>query len=232
MHTVDPGTSAADASLAGNPAGSAHANTVRPGIVTRAQWGADESLRPADCSPEYSTTIKAGFVHHTVNTNTYRPADSAGLVTAIYALHVNGNGWCDVGYQFLVDRFGVIFEGRYGGIDRPVIGAHAGGFNTYTFGVSAIGDFTSATPPNGMLDSITRVLGWKLGLHARNPQDRTTLISGGGPYTNYPAGTPVSVRVVSGHRDVDATGCPGDALYPRLPNLAYGAAVYSYQQPP
>ncbi|MEO8829559.1 peptidoglycan recognition protein, partial [Lapillicoccus sp.] len=224
--TVDPGTSPADANLSGAPSSTAHAGTLAPTIVTRAQWGADETLRPADCTVDYSSTIKAGIVHHTVNTNTYAPSESAGLVRAIYAFHVNGNGWCDIGYNFLVDRFGVIFEGRFGGMDRPVIGAHAGGFNTYTFGVSGIGDFTSASPTAAMTDSISTVLGWKLGLHNRNPQGSTVLISGGGPYTNYPAGTAVPIRVVSGHRDVDATGCPGDGMYAQLNNIAYAAAVY------
>ena len=211
------GGHAAAAAAGANPAG-------KPAIVTRAQWGADESLR--DCDPSYSSTIKAGVVHHTVNSNNYQPSDSAGLVRAIYAYHVNGNGWCDIGYNFLVDRYGTIFEGRYGGVDRAVIGAHAGGFNTYTFGVSGIGDFTSAQPTAQMLAAYTAVLGWKLSLSGVDPQSTTVLISGGGPYTQWPEGTPVTVRTVSGHRDVDATGCPGDAFYPRLNDLASLVRTY------
>ena len=227
--TVDPGSSPADANLTGSPAGTAHAGTAMPSIVSRAGWGADENLRPADCSPDYSSTIKAGFVHHTVNANAYSPADSAGLVRAIYAFHVNGNGWCDVGYNFLVDRFGVVFEGRYGGVDRPVIGAQAGGFNTYTFGVSGIGDFTSVTPTAAMVTSISQVVGWKLGMHNRDPYGRTTLTSAGGPYTGYPAGTVVPVNIVSGHRDVDLTGCPGDRFYPMLGQVRAQAASFRNQ---
>ena len=221
--TVDPGTSAADTSVAAAATAAAAAAEAanpagKPAIVTRAQWGADESLR--DCDPSYSSTIKAGVVHHTVNSNNYQPSDSPGLIRAIYAYHVNGNGWCDIGYNFLVDRYGTVFEGRYGGVDRPVIGAHAGGFNTYTVGVSGIGDFTSAQPTAQMLAAYTAILGWKLSLSAVDPKSTTVLISGGGPYTQWPEGTPVTVRTVSGHRDVDATGCPGDAFYPRLNNLA------------
>ena len=223
--TVDPGASAADAPVAAAATAAAAANPAgKPAIVTRAQWGADESLR--DCDPTYSSTIKAGIVHHTVNSNNYQPGDSAGLVRAIYAYHVNGNGWCDIGYNFLVDRYGAIFEGRYGGVDRAVIGAHAGGFNTYTFGVSGIGDFTSAQPTAQMLAAYTAVLGWKLSLNGVDPQSTTVLISGGGPYTQWPEGTPVTVRTISGHRDVDATGCPGDAFYPRLNGVA--SLVRSY----
>jgi hypothetical protein len=224
--TVDPGNSPADANPAGTPSASAHGAVLAPSIITRAQWGADESLRPAGCTPTYSQTIKAGIVHHTVNTNTYAASDSAAIVRAIYAYHVDGNGWCDIGYNVLVDRFGQVFEGRYGGVDRPVIGAHAGGFNTDTFGVAAIGDFTTATPADPMLTAMSRVVGWKLGLHGRDPQGTTTLISAGGPYTGYAAGTPVTVGTVSGHRDVDQTDCPGDSLYARLPSLRSSAATY------
>ncbi len=220
--TVDRATSTADAQ-AGDAA--AQAGTAgRPAIVTRAQWGADESLRT--CTASYSSTIKAGLVHHTVNSNSYTKADSAALVRSIYAYHVNGNGWCDMGYNFLVDRYGQIFEGRAGGVDRPVVGAQAGGFNTNTFGVSGIGDFTTATPASAMLAAYAAVIGWKLSLHGVDPQVKTVLISGGGPYTPYPAGTAVTVRTTSGHRDVDSTDCPGDAFYPQLTTLGTQAARY------
>ena len=252
LTTVDPGATPADVNAASAarsaataapaapvPSGSAavpgasetssavtksSAAVGQPAIVTRAQWGADESLRT--CSPSYSSTIKAGFVHHTVNSNSYQPSDSPALVRAIYAYHVKGNGWCDVGYQFLVDRFGTIFEGRYGGMDRPVVGAHAGGFNTNTFGVSGIGDFTSAQPPQPMLDAFTRVIGWKLSLHGVDPKGTTVLTSAGGSATGYAAGAKVTVRTVSGHRDVDLTDCPGDALYSRLGSLANAVSQY------
>ncbi len=224
--TVDPGSSPADALLSGPSGATAHGDAAKPTIITRAQWGADENLRPADCTPTYSQTIKAGIVHHTVNTNTYAASDSAALVRGIYAYHVNGNGWCDLGYNFLVDRFGQAFEGRFGGMDRPVIGAHAGGFNTDTFGVAGIGDFTSASPQDPLLTTISRVLGWKLSLHGRDPQGTTTLISAGGAYTAYSAGTPVTIGVVSGHRDVDQTSCPGDSLYARLGALRTAATAY------
>lgn len=221
--TVDAGTSAADAQLAA-PRSAGDTSAARPTIITRSQWGADESLR--DCSPTYSSTIRAGFVHHTVNSNTYQRSDSAALVRAIYAYHVKGNGWCDVGYQFLVDRFGQIFEGRAGGVDKPVIGAHAGGFNTDTFGVSGIGDFTTASPTDAMLSAMAQVIGWKLSLYGVDPLGRTSLTSAGGPATGYPAGTSVAVRTVSGHRDVDLTGCPGTALYSQIPSIATRARNY------
>jgi uncharacterized protein with LGFP repeats len=140
------------------------------------------------CAPDYSRTIKVGFVHHSVGSSSYAPSDSAAIVRGICAYHVNSNGWCDIGYNFLVDRYGQIFEGRFGGTDRPVIGAQAGGFNTDTFGVAALGTFTSAAAPAAMVASIGRVLGSKLGLHGRNAGGRTVLNSGGGSYTGTPQG--------------------------------------------
>ena len=223
--TVDPGTSPADANPTGSPSATAQSATTSPAIITRAQWGADESMRT--CAPDYSRTLKVGFVHHTVTSNNYWPSQSAGIVRGIYAYHVNSNGWCDVGYNFLVDRYGQTFEGRFGGMDRPVIGAQAGGFNADTFGVAALGTFTADAPPAAMVASIGRVLGWKLGLHGRNPRGSTVLISGGGSFTGYPAGTPVAVGVISGHRDVDLTECPGNLLYAQVPALRQQASAYA-----
>ncbi len=84
---------------------------------------------------------KVAILHHTATTNNYAPQDVPAIIRSIYAFHVEAEDWCDVGYNFLVDRFGRIWEGRYGGIDKPVLGAHAGGFNTNTFGVGMIGTF-------------------------------------------------------------------------------------------
>ena len=150
---IDPGTSAADANL-GAPATAAHGAVTKPTIITRAQWGADESLR--NCQATYSPTIKVGFVHHTVSTNDYAPSDSASMIRGIYAYHVNGNGWCDIGYNFIVDRYGQMFEGRGGGMDRPVIGAHTLAFNYNSFSVSALGTFSSVEAPPAMTSSMAR----------------------------------------------------------------------------
>ena len=223
--TVDPGTSAADANLQQSPAGNAHGAAAVPYMVSRAQWGADESIRT--CMPSSSATIQVGFVHHTDGSNSYRPEDSAGRVRGIYAYHVQGNGWCDIGYNFLVDRFGTIFEGRYGSLSRPVIGAHTLAFNRDSVGVSAMGDFTTATAPAAMTSSISKVLGWKLSLYNRDPHATAKLTSGGGTGARWPAGTVVSFNVVSGHRDAYATDCPGDVLYQQLPALRDAAAQYS-----
>jgi N-acetylmuramoyl-L-alanine amidase len=138
-----------------------------------------ESLRrPA---PDYSSTVKAAVIYHTVQTNHYAPSESAALVRADYLYHVRSRGWNDIGYNLLVDRYGRVFEGRYGGITRAVLGAHAGGFNTYTTGVALLGTFSSSRPPAAMLASLKRLLAWKLDLTHVDPAGKTTLRSAGAP---------------------------------------------------
>ncbi len=228
---VDPGTSAADGGLGASPTlgnASAEASIGRPSYVTRAQWGADERLRT--CCPSYGDTIKLGFVHHTDTSNSYTSSQAAAMVRSVYAFHTQSRGWSDIGYNFLVDKYGRIFEGRYGGVDRPVIGAHTGGFNTNTFGVSLLGTYTSVSPTSAELAALERVFAWKLGLHYVNPYARTTLTSAGG--TKYAAGAKVTFNNVSGHRDAGLTSCPGNQTYNRLPTIraaiksSMGASLY------
>ena len=220
---IDPGSSPADASLGATaPASTATAATARPQIITRAQWGADERMRTA--APSYSSTIKAAYVHHTASTNNYTAEQAAGQVRGFYAYHTRSLGWSDIGYNFLVDKFGRIYEGRFGGVDRPVIGAHAGGFNSGTMGVSMIGTHTSVAPTSATTAGVRDLLAWKLSLHGRDPQGTTVLTSGGGSSSRYPAGTNVRVNVIAGHRETNSTACPGDAAYSRLPALRRAVA--------
>jgi uncharacterized protein with LGFP repeats len=128
--TATPGTEASQAG--GGQRGHGAAGDHQPGRV-----GAVESIRRA--APEYSSTVKAAVIHHTGQTNRYAPSESAALIRADYLYHVRTRGWNDIGYNFLVDRYGRVFEGRYGGVTRAVLGAHAGGFNTYTTGVPCSG---------------------------------------------------------------------------------------------
>ncbi len=218
---VDPGTSAADAPASGG-AGAADAAPAQPGIYSRANWGADESLRsrnPGCGTPSYAPTVKVAFVHHTDGTNAYTAAQVPALIRGIYAYHVVAEGWCDIGYNFLVDQFGRVWEGRYGGITRAVIGAHAGGFNTNSTGIAMIGDYTSVTPSAALQAALGRLLAWKLSLTYADPVGATSLVSGGGPDTAHPAGQVVALNVISGHRDADQTSCPGNAGYAILPAL-------------
>jgi hypothetical protein len=188
-------------------AGVATAATVQPRIISRAGWGADERIRRN--SPEYSDTVKAAFVHHTVQSNSYSPSESAALIRADYLYHVRSRGWNDIGYNFLVDRYGRVFEGRYGGITRAVLGAHAGGFNTDTTGVALLGTFTTARPTAPMLAGLERLLAWKLDLTHVDPTGLTVLTSAGGANVRYPAGRRVVARTILGHGSTSYTTCPG-----------------------
>ena len=132
----------------------ASTGAAQPTVYSRAQWGADEKIREQS-APSYGV-IKGGFVHHTVNANDYTADEVPAIIRSIYAYHVKSRGWRDIGYNFLVDRFGRIWEGRYGGIDRPVIGAHTSGYNDEAFAMSAIGNFDTAQPTTPMLQAYAR----------------------------------------------------------------------------
>jgi len=222
IELVDPGTSPAD-QVPAVPSGTAHAAAVKPAIITRAQWGADESIRRG--TPDYTSTVKVGFVHHTASSNAYTAAQAAAMVRGIYAYHVKSNGWSDIGYNFLVDRYGRAYEGRAGGIDRYVLGAHTGGFNVDSFGVSLLGDFSTVPPSAATMATVSKILAWKLGSAYRDPRGKAVLTSAGGGTSKYRAGTKVTFDVVSGHRDAGNTSCPGATTYARLPALRTAVAA-------
>jgi hypothetical protein len=192
-----------------------------PPIIPRLSWGADESIRRA--APEYAQSLKLAFVHHTAGNNNYTAAQSAAIVRGIEIYHVKGNGWNDIGYNFLVDKYGQVFEGRYGGVDRNVIGAQTEGFNTGTVGVALIGEYGTAKITNAAATALEQLLAWRLDLAHVDPLSTVTFTSGGNP--RYPAGTPVTLRAVSGHRDAYFTDCPGNALYAQLPSIAKAVAA-------
>jgi flagellar hook assembly protein FlgD len=180
-----------------------------PAIVPRSGWNADEKIRRA--APAYATAIRLALVHHTAGANGYTAAQSPSIVRAIELYHVKGNGWNDIGYNFLIDRFGTVFEGRFGGIDRNVVGAHAEGFNTGSVGVSVMGEYSSLPTSLPARESLAKLLAWRLDLAHVDPASTLTFISGGN--ARFPAGLPVFLRMVSGHRDVGFSDCPGTALY-------------------
>jgi hypothetical protein len=193
----------------------------RPDIISRAGWGADESL--VTTPNAYGTTVKAVFVHHTDTGNDYSCADSAAIVRSIFLYHVKTNGWNDIGYNFLVDKCGTLYEGRSGGVDQPVIGAHAYGFNTDSAGVQ--GTFTAVAPPQPALDTVARVAAWKLGLDGGDPTGTTTLTEGVKD-GNFPYGSSVTFKTISGHRDANSTACPG-LIYDKLATIRTAAAQWT-----
>lgn len=192
-------------SLVAEPSVATASVTPRPTIYSRAQWGADEDLRDKGSLRYFE--VHAGFVHHTVNANDYTRAEVPGLVRSIYAYHTQSRGWSDVGYNFLVDRFGRIWEGRYGGVDRAVVGAHTLGYNDYAFAMSAIGNFDITEPSSAMVQSYGALFAWKLSLHGIDAQSSRQVV---GPDT-FPA--------INGHRDADTTACPGRYLYAKLDKI-------------
>jgi uncharacterized protein with LGFP repeats len=193
------------------------ASGLKPTIRSRKDWGADESLRSAE--PAYADGLKAAIVHHTADGGGYDEGDVPAIIRGMYRYHTQTLGWSDLGYNVVVDRFGRIWEGRAGGTSKNVIGAHAGGFNTGTFGVSMMGDFTSVAPSDACLQAVAAVIAWKFSLHDLDPRGHATLISGGGGTARYPAGQSATIDAISGHRDVGYTACPGDVGYTRMDDI-------------
>ncbi len=191
-----------------------------PRIVPRSEWRANEAIKRAP--PRYARSVALAIVHHTAGTNAYGPDTSAAIVRGIELYHVRGNHWNDIGYNFLVDRFGQVFEGRAGGIDRNVIGAQAQGFNTGSVGVALIGNYGSASVPIASERALAALLAWRLDVAHVDPLGTVTWISGGNP--KFKRGTPVMLRAISGHRDTGFTSCPGSRLYAKLPDLAHQVA--------
>jgi uncharacterized protein with LGFP repeats len=184
--------------------------TPKPQIYSRAQWGADEKMR--DKTSLHYFEVHAGFVHHTVNANDYSRDEVPGILRSIYAYHTKSRGWSDIGYNFLVDRFGRIWEGRYGGIDRPVVGAHTLNYNDYSFAMSAIGNYDIKKPSSAMVQAYGALFAWKLSLHGVNAAS-----------TKQQVGKKV-FQAINGHRNAASTACPGKYLYARIPDIRRLAA--------
>ncbi len=152
-------------------------------------------------------------MHHTVNANDYTADQVPGIIRSIYAYHVKSRGWSDIGYNFLVDRFGRIWEGRFGGVDKAVVGAHTLGYNDYAFAMSAIGNFETVQPSAEMIAAYGQLFAWKLGLHGVNPASKSQQVG----KKVFPA--------INGHRDAGSTACPGRYLYAQLPAIRAAAAA-------
>ncbi len=195
---------------------------ARPAITTRHGWGADERLREKGFV--YTKKVKAVFVHHSATGNNYRCAQAPSVIRGIYRYHVRSMGWRDLGYNFLVDKCGRVYEGRAGGVAKPVLGAHTLGFNSHSMGIAVLGTYDTEKPSAAAVRAIARLTAWKLGLYGVHPRGRTYLKSGGGNL--YRKGKNVRLNVISGHRDGFATGCPGTELYDRLGTSRSKAAKY------
>jgi Uncharacterized protein potentially involved in peptidoglycan biosynthesis len=196
------------------------ASVAMPGIISRAEWGANENLRLANCPgpPDISTNVTIAVVHHTGGNNNYGPQDSPAIVRGLYAYATQTLHYCDAHYNFFIDRYGQIFEGRYGSVWDPVRAAHTTGMNTGSVGVALIGNFQSAPVPAVAINALEALLAWKLNWHGVDPTrsvDYTT-ISG---TDRWPAGSTHTLPYIVGHRDPGQTDCPGDNVYALLPQI-------------
>jgi uncharacterized protein with LGFP repeats len=230
VDAIDPGTSTYDSTAARTASERTSAKSGAgpdagtfpslPTVITRNQWGADPSLGDSCWQPRLGDTFSMVFVHHTAGSNTYSRSESPAVVRGIYAYHTQARGWCDIGYNFLIDRYGNIYEGRRGGIRMPVRGAHAGDYNVDTTGISLMGDFTRANPTRSMKHSLVQLIAWRMGTAYHGAYGRPTV--NGKVFSR-----------ISGHRDAMSTTCPGQQVYDWLPTLRDRVAVRlgDYQSP-
>jgi hypothetical protein len=194
------------------------AGSGQPPIIARRAWA--QGMAAPKVAPEYGA-VELAFVHHTDNPNGYSPGEVPAMLRAIYAFHRYVRGWDDIGYNFVIDLYGRIFEARAGGIDEPVAGAQAGGYNLVSTGVAILGEFASTQISQSAASALERLLAWKLSLHGIPcaGRVRVRVNPAGARYSRFPRGAHVSLPHIAGHRDADTTDCPGDALYEQLPSI-------------
>ncbi|MFB7780085.1 N-acetylmuramoyl-L-alanine amidase [Streptomyces bauhiniae] len=216
--TASPSDSASPSTSASIPT-APPSTAPRPPITPRSGWKADESISPE--APTYiDGKIKAVVVHHTASTNDYTCAEAPSIINAVYTYDVTGLGWKDLGYNFVVDKCGTIYEGRKGGVDLPVVGAHAYGFNSQTTGIAVLGTYVDSPPPMAAMASVARLAAWKLGQYGVQPDATvtvTTALSGQNlAGRTWEPGEEMTLPAIHGHRDGYNTVCPGDAFYAAL----------------
>jgi hypothetical protein len=200
-------------------------------ILERSNWTDVGRLDTIDCSIPSSVFglgcradvgLRHAVIHHTVNANGYAEASVPNLLRGIQRYHMETRGWDDIGYNFVIDRFGRIWQAREADLYEPISSGHTTGLNAESVGVAVLGTFSSGTVPDAVVDSLGLLLGWKLGLHGVDPLGHTLVRSTGGDFAE--PGDFVDVRNVSGHRDNQQTSCPGSSLYGRIGEVRSAAA--------
>jgi hypothetical protein len=184
----------------------------QPFIHARAEWDPTNSCEPRVESDFGQITHM--FVHHTTATNSYSQADVPGMILAICKFHRDSRDWNDIAYNFIIDKYGRIWEGRAGGIDKGVQGAHTQGFSSYSVGVAFLGTHETSGPSASAEAALVRLLAWKAAIHNVDTLNPNMVVSKGS--NKWPQGTPVTLRPISGHSDAQTTSCPGEACYNRL----------------
>ena len=193
----------------GNEVPASSTRAPQPLIQSRESW----SARDFKGTPQIASELKMAIVHHTVNRNGYAAGEVAGMIAAIQRYHMDSNGWSDIGYNFVVDRFGRAWDARQGGTHNAVIGGHAYGHNTATTGIAVLGDHQAAWPSGSAVEAVTALAAWKLDLHGCD-------VAAPVWYSSPATGKSGTYQRIIGHRDVGAAGggtsCPGQYLYPQL----------------
>ena len=197
------------------------ANAAQPAIVPRSGWGADEKLRKG--APVIAPRVLAAVVHHTATPNGYASTQVAGIIRSLYLYQTRGNGLADIAFNYLVDAQGRVYEGRYGGVDRNVVGSHTAGFNTGTIGIALIGNFSKSGPAARQVQSLDTLLAWRLDVGHIDPKSRVTLTSEGNE--RFARGRTVSFPAIFAHRDAGSTDCPGDGVYSRMAQIRTAVAA-------
>ena len=201
LHFFHPGETVATSPATENTTASLLACPCpQPTIQNRTQWCPGDDC-PVQASPVF-TEVTHLIVHHSAGTNS--ATDWAAIVRAIWDLHVNGNNWDDIGYNYLVDPNGVLYEGR----GNDIRGAHFCGTNTGTMGVCVMGNFTSIEPTTEAITALEQLLAWKACDIDANPLE-----------SSFHASSGRDLMHISGHRDGCSTACPGDSFYPLFPTL-------------
>jgi hypothetical protein len=173
----------------------------------RSAWNA----RPPLSSVSLASSIRYAVVHHTVTSNTYAQADVPAILRSIQAFHQDGRGWSDIAYNFLVDRFGTIWEGRARSLEGAAIGAHAAGFNSGSVGVANLGSYDIVEPSPVQVNATAEIISWRFAAFRTDPSTPVKVTAGAGS-TKFPVGQQVTIPPVVGHSDVGATACPGTFL--------------------
>jgi hypothetical protein len=192
-----------------------------PNVVSRAQWGAQASR----CDLGTAPSLKAAIIHHTAGNNSYSTQAAAmQQIRGDQAYHIS-LGWCDLGYNFVVDKWGNVYEGREGSLNAPKVGAHAAGFNTGTVGVSMLGNYDTTNPPEVMLDAAGRIAGWQLRkFGGPHPQSNVQFYTSTGS-TKWAKGSTPTIPAIAEHRNVGNTACPGSNVYGQMNRIRAAAAL-------
>lgn len=237
LHVSEPGVEPTASGVRGvrglGEPRAAFASTTTGALVRpRSAWATSSMTWACSGSPPVAKELKAFVVHHSAGTNDYSRDQVPAVIRGIWYYHVKTRGWCDVAYNFVVDKYGGVWEGRQGGITKAIVGGHTFGFNTDTTAAVQLGDYQRTGTTTALDESTRRLIGWKLGLHGVDPASSTTVTNRtGSTFRGVPNGGQVPIRTVVGHRDLGSTTCPGDSTYARLPSFRSGARVPAHLHP-